>query len=57
MGEAGHVVEVGWIGVGAYLLMDLENCPTAKRPSIEDVGGGNGSKFLKGFGQEGDRNG
>ena len=51
------MVEVGWIGVGAYLLMDLEGCPAAKLPSIEYVGGGDGSKSLESFGQEEDRSG
>jgi hypothetical protein len=52
MREAGHMGKVGWIWVGAYLLMDLEGCPTAKLPSVEDVGGGDCSKTLKCFGQE-----
>ena len=51
MGEAGHVVKVGWTGVGTYLLMDLEGCPAAKLPSVEYVCGGNGSKSLKSLGQ------
>ena len=55
MREAGHLVKVGWIGVGEYLLMDLEGCPTAKLPSVEYVGGGDFSKSLKSFGQKGDR--
>ena len=45
------MVKVGWIGVGAYLLMDLEGCPTAKLPSVEYVGGGNGAKSLESFSQ------
>ena len=40
------------IGVGAYLLMDLEGCPTAKLLSVEYVGGGDCSKTLKCFGQK-----
>ena len=51
------MVEVGWIGVGAYLLMDLESCPTAKLPGVKDVVGDDGFKSLKSFGQEGDRSG
>ena len=53
--EAGHMVKVRWIWVGAYLLMDLEGCPTAKLPSVEYVGGGDCFKTLKSFGQKGDR--
>ena len=49
------MVKVGWIGVGTYLLMDLEGCPTVKLPSVEYVCGGNGSKSLKTLGQQGDR--
>ena len=51
------MVKVGWVGVGAYLLMDLEGCPTAKLPGIEYVGGGDCAKSLKSFGQKGDRSG
>ena len=51
MGEAGHVVKVGWIGMGTYLLMNLKGCPAAKLPSVEYVCGGNGSKSLESFGQ------
>ena len=36
MGEAGHEVKVGWIGMSTDLLMYLEGCPTAKLPSIEN---------------------
>ena len=50
MWEAGHVVKVGWIRVGTYLLMDLEGCPAAKLSSVEYVCGGNGSKSLQSFG-------
>jgi hypothetical protein len=51
MGEAGHVVKVGWIGMSTDLLMYLKGCPTAKLPSIENECGGNGSKTLEGLGQ------
>ena len=51
MGEAGHVVKVGWIGMSTNSLMYLKGCPTAKFPSIEDKGGSNGSKTLEGLGQ------
>ena len=51
MGEAGHVVKVGWIEVSTYLLMNSEGCPAAKLPSVEYVCGGNGSKSLESFGQ------
>ena len=51
MGEAGHVVKVGWIGVSTALLMNLKGCPAAKLPSVEDECGGNGSKTLEGLGQ------
>ena len=51
MGEAGHVVKVGWIGMSTYLLMDLKGCTAAKLPSIEYVCGGNGYKSLESFGQ------
>jgi hypothetical protein len=53
VGEAGHVmVKVGWIWMGADLLMDLEGCSTVKLPRVEYVGGGNGSDALKSFGQK-----
>ena len=47
---AEHVVKVGWILMGADLLMDLERCSTVKFPSVEYVGGGNCSEALKNFG-------
>ena len=50
MGEAGHVVKVGWFGMGTYLLMNLYGCPAAKLLSVEYVCGGNGSKSLESFG-------
>jgi hypothetical protein len=55
--EAGHMVKVGWIGVGADLLMNLEGCLTVELPSVEYVGGSDCSKSLKSFGQKGDRSG
>ena len=51
MWKAGHMVKVGWIGMGAYLLVDLEGCPAAKFPGVEYVCGGNGAKSLQSFGQ------
>ena len=51
MEEVGHVVKVGWTGVGTYLLMDLEGCLVAKLPSVEYECGGNGFKSLKSLGQ------
>ena len=50
MGETGHVVKVGWIGMGTDLLMNLKGCPAAKLP-VEDECGGNGSKSLESLGQ------
>ena len=41
--------KVGWIGMGTYLLVDLEGCPAAKFPSVEYICGGNGSKALQSF--------
>ena len=49
--KAGHMVKVGWIGMGTYLLVDLEGCPAAKFPGVEYVCCGNGSKSLQSFGQ------
>ena len=48
--EAGHMVEVGWIWMSAYLLVDLEGCSAAKFPGVEDIRGGNGAKALQSFG-------
>ena len=45
------MVKVGWIGVSTDLLVYLKGCPSAKLPSIEDEGGGNGSETLEGLGQ------
>ena len=46
-----HMGKVGWIGMGTYLLVDLEGCPAAKLPGVEYVCGGNGSISLQSFGQ------
>ena len=51
MMKAGHMVKVGWIWMGTYLLVDLEGCPAAKFPGVEYVCGGNGSKSLQSFDQ------
>ena len=51
MGEAGHVVKVGWIEMSTYLLMNLKGCSAAKLASVEYVCGGNGYKSLKSLGQ------
>ena len=51
------MVKVRWIWVGAYLLMDLEGCPTAKLPGVEYVGGGDCSESLNSFGQNRNRSG
>ena len=45
------MVKVGWIGMGLYLLVDLEGCPAAKFLGVEYVCGGNGSESLQSFGQ------
>ena len=50
MGEAGHVVKVGWVGMGTYLLMNLEGCSAAKLSSVEYVCGGNSYKSLESLG-------
>ena len=55
--EAGHMVKVRWIWMGADLLVDLEGCSTVKLPSVEYVGSGNCSEALKSFCQKGDRGG
>ena len=51
MWKAGHMSKVGWIGVGTYLLVDLEGCPATKFPGVKYVCGGNGSKSLQSFDQ------
>ena len=44
------MIEVGWIWMSAYLLVDLEGCSAAKFPGVEDIRGGNGAKALQSFG-------
>ena len=40
------MIKVGWIGMGTYLLVDLEGCPAAKFPGVEYICGCNACRVL-----------
>jgi hypothetical protein len=52
MWKAGHMVEVEWIWMCTYLLVDLEGCSAATFPGVEDIRGGDGAKTLQSFSRQ-----
>ena len=52
MWQAGDVVEEGWCGPAADLLMDLKGCSAAEFPGLQYECGGDGSIALEGFGEK-----